>query len=125
MKIAFFDTRSYDKASFTKANEAFNYEINFRDYKLNENTALTAQGYDVVNAEVISILKNCGIKLIALRCAGFNNVDLKAAKAAGIKVAAFPLILRMPLPSTELHFCSYLPAIFHRHNFAQKLQTLI
>ena len=133
MKIAFFDTRSYDKASFTKANESFNYEINFRDYKLNENTALTAQGYDVVcifvndvvNAEVISILKNCGIKLIALRCAGFNNVDLKAAKAAGIKVAAFPLILRMPLPSTELHFCSYLPAIFHRHTFAQKLQTLI
>ena len=50
MKIAFFDTHSYDKASFTKANEAgaFNYEIYFLDYKLNENTALTAQGYEVV-----------------------------------------------------------------------------
>ena len=49
MKIAFFDTRSYDKASFSKANAEgdFNYEIDFRDYKLNENTALTAQGFDV------------------------------------------------------------------------------
>ena len=46
MKIAFFDTRSYDKASFTKANKdgGFNYEIDFRDYKLNENTAMTAAG---------------------------------------------------------------------------------
>lgn len=69
MKIAFFDTRSYDKASFTKANGdgGFNYEIDFRDYKLNENTALTAQGFDavcvfvndVVNADVIAVLKKC------------------------------------------------------------------
>ena len=75
MKLAFFDTRSYDKASFTKANEAFNYEIDFRDYKLNENTALTAKGFDVVcvfvndvvNADVIHVLKEGGVKLIALR----------------------------------------------------------
>ena len=73
MKIAFFDTRSYDKASFTKANQGgadgshpYNYEIDFRDFKLNENTAMTAQGFDVacvfvndvVNAEVIDVLKN-------------------------------------------------------------------
>ena len=98
MKIAFFDTHSYDKKSFVEANKAFNYEIDFRDYKLNENTALTAQGYDavcvfvndVVNAEVIKILAECGVKLIALRCAGFNNVDLKAAAAAGIKVVRVP-----------------------------------
>ena len=50
MKIAFFDTRSYDKASFTKANAegGFNYEIDFRDYKLNENTATTAAGFGAV-----------------------------------------------------------------------------
>ena len=98
MRIAFFDTHSYDKASFTKANEAFGYEIDFRDYKLTENTALTAHDYDavcvfvndVVNAEVISILTECGVKLIALRCAGFNNVDLEAAKVAGIKVVRVP-----------------------------------
>ena len=98
MKIAFFDTHSYDKKSFVEANKAFNYEIDFRDYKLNENTALTAKGYDVVcvfvndvvNAEVIKTLADCGVKLIALRCAGFNNVDLKAAAAAGIKVVRVP-----------------------------------
>ncbi len=98
MKIAFFDTHSYDKKSFVEANKAFGYEIDFRDYKLNENTALTAQGYDVVcvfvndvvNAEVIKTLAGCGVKLIALRCAGFNNVDLKAAASAGIKVVRVP-----------------------------------
>ena len=98
MKIAFFDTHSYDKKSFVEANKAFNYEIDFRDYKLNENTALTAQGYDVVcvfvndvvNAEVIKTLAECGVKLIALRCAGFNNVDLKAAASTGIKVVRVP-----------------------------------
>ena len=98
MKIAFFDTHSYDKKSFTQANENFNYEIDFRDYKLNENTALTAKGFDVVcvfvndivNEAVIKTLKECGIKLIALRCAGFNNVDLKAADEAGIKVVRVP-----------------------------------
>ncbi len=98
MKIAFFDTHSYDKKSFVEANKAFDYEIDFRDYKLNENTALTAQGYDVVcvfvndvvNADVIKTLSDCGVKLIALRCAGFNNVDLKAAAAAGIKVVRVP-----------------------------------
>lgn len=98
MKIAFFDTHSYDKKSFTEANNAFNYEIDFRDYKLNENTAMTAQGFDVVcvfvndvvNEAVIKTLADCGVKLIALRCAGFNNVDLKAAAAAGIKVVRVP-----------------------------------
>ena len=98
MKIAFFDTHSYDKKSFTEANNAFNYEIDFRDYKLNENTAMTAQGFDVVcvfvndvvNEAVIKTLADCGVKLIALRCAGFNNVDLKAAASAGIKVVRVP-----------------------------------
>lgn len=97
-KIAFFDTRSYDKDAFTKENEKFGYEIDFFDFKLNEKTALTAKGFDavcvfvndVVNQEVISILKTCGIKIILLRCAGFNNVDLAAAEKADIKVVRVP-----------------------------------
>lgn len=97
-KIAFFDTRSYDKEAFTKENEKFGYEIDFFDFKLNEKTALTAKGFDavcvfvndVVNADVISILKNCGIKIILLRCAGFNNVDLAATEKAGIQVVRVP-----------------------------------
>ena len=98
MKIAFYDTHSYDKTSFGKVNEAFGYHIDFFEFKLNENTAPTSRGYDVVcvfvndvvNAEVIAQLKESGVKLIALRCAGFNNVDLPAAAAAGIKAARVP-----------------------------------
>ena len=98
MKIAFYDTHSYDKTSFSKVNEAFGYHIDFFEFKLNENTAPTSRGYDVVcvfvndvvNAEVIAQLKESGVKLIALRCAGFNNVDLPAAAAAGIKAVRVP-----------------------------------
>lgn len=98
MKIAFYDTHSYDKQSFDEANKAFGFEIHYNEFKLNENTVVTAQGYDavcvfvndVVNGWVISALKDCGVKLIALRCAGFNNVDLAAAKNAGIAVVRVP-----------------------------------
>ena len=98
MKIAFYDTHSYDKQSFDEANKAFGFEIRYNEFKLNENTVVTAQGYDavcvfvndVVNGWVISALKDCGVKLIALRCAGFNNVDLAAAKTAGIAVVRVP-----------------------------------
>ncbi|MCR5218460.1 2-hydroxyacid dehydrogenase [Treponema sp.] len=98
MKIAFYDTHSYDKKSFEETNKDFNFDIAFHEFKLNENTVVTAQGYeavcvfvnDVVNAQVIQSLKNYGVKLIALRCAGFNNVDLKAAAEAGIKVVRVP-----------------------------------
>ena len=98
MKIAFYDTRSYDKLAFTKANEAFGYTIDFNEFKLNENTVITSKGYDavcvfvndLVNAAVISALKENGVKIILLRCAGFNNVDLNAAKANNIKIARVP-----------------------------------
>lgn len=98
MKIAFYDTHSYDRKSFEGMNEQFGFEIAFHEFKLNENTVVLAQGYDavcvfvndVVNAEVIARLKEYGVSLIALRCAGFNNVDLKAAAEAGIKVVRVP-----------------------------------
>lgn len=98
MKIAFYDTHSYDKKSFEETNANFNFQIAFHEFKLNENTVVTAQGFDavcvfvndVVNAQVINSLKEYGVKLIALRCAGFNNVDLKAAASAGIKVVRVP-----------------------------------
>ncbi len=98
MKIAFYDTHSYDKDAFTKSNQEFNFKITFFDFKLNENTVATSKGYDIVcifvndvaDKEVIDHLKENGVKMIALRCAGFNNVDLAEAKAAGIKVARVP-----------------------------------
>ncbi len=96
--IAFYDAKSYDKTSFTEENKNFLYNIDFFDFHLNEKTAFSAKGFsvvcafvnDVLNAKVIGILKDCGVKLIAMRCAGYNNVDLKAVAEAGIKVARVP-----------------------------------
>ena len=94
MKIAFYDTHSYDKDAFTKSNQEFNFKITFFDFKLNENTVATSKGYDIVCIFVNDVadkeVKENGVKMIALRCAGFNNVDLSEAKAAGIKVARVP-----------------------------------
>lgn len=88
MKIAFYDSKPYDEISFRKANEAYNFEIKFFKGHLNPDNVMLTKGFDVVcifvnavaNAEVIDQLIANGVKLIALRCAGFNNVDLKAAK---------------------------------------------
>ncbi len=87
-KIAFFDTKDYDKASFEATNEKFGFEISFFDTKLTKDTVKLAEGHDVVcvfvndeiNKKVIDGLYKIGVKVIALRCAGFNNVDVKAAK---------------------------------------------
>lgn len=99
MKIAFFDTKPYDKNSFNNSLDSKNIEFKFFETKLNEDTVKLAKGYDAicvfvndtVNAEVINALYSYGVKLIALRCAGFNNVDLKAAhnKIAVVRVPAY------------------------------------
>ncbi len=86
IKIAFFSTKEYDKKIFDKYNKKYNYEITYLDSKLNAETAPLAKGYDVVcvfvndvvDKETIKKLKEYKVKLIALRCAGFNNVNLKA-----------------------------------------------
>jgi len=85
IKIAFFDTHSYDKESFEKYNSN-DISITFFELKLGPQTADLAKGYDVVCAfvndvvskEVVNKLYENGVKLIALRCAGYNNVDLTA-----------------------------------------------
>ena len=96
-KIAFFDTKSHDKASFLEKNQQYGFEIKFYKSHLSKDNAILAKGSDVVcifvnaevDAEVIDILVENGVKLIALRCAGYNNVDLKAAKNR-IKVVRVP-----------------------------------
>lgn len=99
MKIAFYDTRVYDKAAFSAQNKNFLYDIDFFDFRLNEKTALASKNYNAVcvfvndnlDKKVINVLKLNGVKLILLRCAGFNNVDLNAAKDAGITVLRVPM----------------------------------
>ena len=87
MKIAFFDAKPYDLPSFNKYGEEYGIRFKFFETKLNEDTVGLAAGYDgvcvfvndTVNAAVIDKLCEMGIKLVALRCAGFNNVDVKYA----------------------------------------------
>ena len=87
-KIAFFGAKPYDIASFDKVNENYNYDIRYYKGHLNPNNVVLTQDTDVVcifvndtaDAAVIDAMVDNGVKLLALRCAGFNNVDLKAAK---------------------------------------------
>jgi D-lactate dehydrogenase len=86
MKIAFFDAKPYDKPSFDKCGLEQDMEIKYFETKLNEDTVELASGYDAVcvfvndtvNAAVVNKLHELGVKMIALRCAGFNNADTKA-----------------------------------------------
>ena len=87
-KIAFFGAKPYDIASFDKVNEKYNYDIRYYKGHLNPNNVVLTQDTDAVcifvndtaDAAVIDAMVDNGVKLLALRCAGFNNVALKAAK---------------------------------------------
>lgn len=87
-KIAFFGAKPYDIASFDKVNEKYNYDIKYFKGHLNPNNVVLTQDADAVcifvndtaNVAVIDAMADNGVKLLALRCAGFNNVDLEAAK---------------------------------------------
>ena len=96
-RIAFFDAKSYDRESFDEVNKDFNFDIRYYEERLSISTVPLAKGADVVcifvnaecDAQVIDELVANGVKLIALRCAGFNNVDLKAAEGR-IRVTRVP-----------------------------------
>ena len=97
LRIAFFDAKSYDIESFNAVNKDYNFDIRYYQERLSISTVPLAKGADVVcifvnaecDAQVIDELINNGVKLIALRCAGFNNVDLKAAEGR-IRVTRVP-----------------------------------
>src|SRR6187399_3710396 len=96
MKIAFFSTQPYDKEYFERYNKQ--HEILFFEARLNEQTASLARGCNAVcafvndqlNKAVLNALKEMGIKIIAQRCAGFNNVDVLAAEENNITVVRVP-----------------------------------
>ncbi len=87
IKVAFYDTKPYDKPSFEELAEKNNIEFRFLETKLNADTVSLAKGCDAVcvfvnddvNKEVIEKLYSYGVKLIALRSAGYNNVDVRSA----------------------------------------------
>ncbi len=96
-KIAFFDTKPYDSEMFNQLNKKFHFEITYFKYHLTEDNVILAKGFDVVvvfvndlvSKKIIEKLYEFGVKLIALRSAGFNNVDLKTALGK-IKVVRVP-----------------------------------
>jgi len=96
--IAFFGTMPYDKATFKAVNEQYGFDIKFHTGNLSLDNVSLTRGVeavcifvnDNVDAELILRLKEYGVRLIALRCAGYNNVDIAAAQRAGIAVARVP-----------------------------------
>lgn len=99
MKILFFGTKSYDREFFEGPDEKCpDVDITFIEPNLSPETARLAEGFEGVcafvnmdlSARTVDILHKCGVKLILMRCAGYNNVDLEAAKACGITVMHVP-----------------------------------
>lgn len=98
MKTAFFNTKRYDEHSFVEVNADYGHELTFFEPRLTPDTASLASGFpavcvfinDEVGEETLHAIASTGTKLIALRCAGFNNVNLDVAKKLGITVVRVP-----------------------------------
>jgi len=98
MKITLFSAHPYDKRYFSEANQNFSYQLVFHETRLEPNTVELARGSDAVCAFVnddisevtIEALKAIEVPIIALRCAGYNNVDLRIADKLGIHVVRVP-----------------------------------
>ncbi|WP_439152815.1 2-hydroxyacid dehydrogenase [Winogradskyella sp.] len=111
MKIAVFSTKSYDREYFDKYNRDYNFKFSYFETSLNTDTARLTDGFDAVcvfvndnvNKSTLKVLSNNGIGLIALRCAGFNNVDIESSKKYNISVVRVP---------------SYSPEAVAEHTFA-------
>jgi D-lactate dehydrogenase len=98
MKIAFFSSHRYEQDVFDALNKHYQHEITYFEQSLSPKTALLAQGAkavcvfvnDVVQAETLQLLKQFGVQIIALRCAGYNNVDLPTALQLGLPAVRVP-----------------------------------
>jgi D-lactate dehydrogenase len=98
MKIVFFSTQPYDKEFFNRYNDSFGFEFEFFEMQLNNQTvslvsnavAVCVFVNDKADRQVIQQLASKGVGIIALRCAGFNNVDLDAARELNMRVCRVP-----------------------------------
>ena len=103
MKIAFYSTKPYDKIYFEPKSQEYDIKLDFYETSCKEETIPLAKGHDAIcifvndhlNATMLRELKEMGIEAVLLRCAGYNNVDIKAANECGIPV------LRVPCYSPE------------------------
>lgn len=98
MKVTVFSSKPYDEQFLTNSNSAALHELVFIENRLKSNTAALAEGSpavcafvnDVLDAETLEKLAGHGVRFIAMRCAGFNNVDLAAAAKLDLKIARVP-----------------------------------
>lgn len=98
MIIAVFDTHRFDRAALEKENANLGHQLRFYEARLDQNTASLAAGCgavcafvnDALDRPTLEILQSAGVRLIALRCAGYNQVDLRAAQELGLTVARVP-----------------------------------
>ena len=97
-RIAVFDTKPYDRFFFEEENKKYGFDITYFEAKLRPRTVNVTAGFDAVcafvndelDAEVMAHLGRNGVKLVAMRCAGYNNVNLQAACKFGIQVVRVP-----------------------------------
>ena len=98
MRVAVFSTKAYDRRFLDEANRAFGHGLDYFEARLDASTVALARGYDAVcvfvndrvDADVLDALAAGGTHLVALRCAGYNNVDLMAAQRLGVAVVRVP-----------------------------------
>ncbi|NBC84311.1 MAG: 2-hydroxyacid dehydrogenase [Bacteroidetes bacterium] len=122
MRIAVFSTKTWVVNAFNEINSKFNFEISYFEARLYNQTVALAKEFDVVcvfvndklNAEVIKKLKEHNVKLIALRCAGFNNVDIEKAKDEKIGVVRVPAYSPYAVAEHTLGLILSLSRKFHK-----------
>ena len=98
MRIAVFSTKAYDRRFLDRANADFGHELIWFEPRLDQTTAPLAEGFDAVcvfvndrlDADTLTLLSKGGVRTVALRCAGYNNVDLDAAETLGLDVIRVP-----------------------------------
>ena len=122
MKVAFFSTKPYDQIFFDAANVAYGHELVFFEPRLTAKTSVLAANFpavcvfvnDELNSPVLTTLAAQGTRLIALRCAGFNNVDLAAAKNLGLTVVRVPVYSPYAVAEHTVGLMLTLNRKFHR-----------
>ena len=98
MRVAVFSTKPYDQKFLKEANEVHGFHLTFYETRLTGATAKLAEGHqavcafvnDELPAETLQTLADLGVRMVAMRCAGFNNLDLEKLKALGMSAARVP-----------------------------------
>jgi D-lactate dehydrogenase len=123
MKVAIFSTKSYDRQFFTAANSQHQHQLIFLEPKLDRHTAILAKDAtavcifvnDEVDRSTLEVLANDRVSLIALRSAGYNNVDVATAKNLGIKLVRVPAYSPYAVAEHTVGLILTLNRKLHRH----------